>query len=41
MGLDIIGGVHGEQRPKDEKIWHMFGAHRVFLSARISEGEKK
>lgn len=41
MGLDIISGVNSEQRPKDEKIWHMFGAQRVFLSSRISEGEKK
>lgn len=41
MRLDIIGRVNSKQRPKDGKIWHVFGARGVFPSVRISDGEEK
>lgn len=40
MRLDILGGVNTKQRPKDGKIWCIFGP-RVFPLARVSDGEEK
>ena len=41
MELDITDGINSEQRPKDGKIWPMFGAQRVVFSARKSGGNRE